>query len=302
MSSPAKSAAQPPIIQTELFVPTVAEWPVKDDLGSMEFPIFSLTKKKDASIRDYHNAQTGKRVRIMPSVLGAATMFDKDLLLFIGSQIMEARRQGLAISRQVKIDVYQFLTGTSKSTGGKAYELILDMLRRLKGTTIETNIKTGQVEQTHGFGIIEDYKVDRYTKNGKGVLDATVTISEWLYNALIHYEVLTLDREYFQLGQALERRLYELARKHAGEKPLWKCDIDLLRTKTGTTQDLRRFRSELRSIIERDSIPKYAMALDTQPKQHKVVFYTRNTKALLAELSRTDNFDWFEKLERSPSS
>ncbi len=287
-----------PAVQTELFPANILEWPVKDDLASMEFPLFSLSKNHDTKIREYENAITKKKVRVTPSVMGAATVFDKDLLLYIGSQLIEGRQSGLAISRRVKVDTYAFLTGTERDPGGNAYENMLDMLRRLKGTTIETNIVTGGVEQTRGFGWIEDYEVIRRGKTGKGVLEVVVTVSEWLYNALLNFEVLTIDRRYFQLGQALERRMYELARKHTGEKAYWKCDIEILRQKSGSSQSLRHFRAEVRNSIKRDGLPDYRVALDSSKVPQRVVFYTRNNKSLLKELERIDGFEWFEQLER----
>ncbi|MRU27563.1 Replication initiator protein A, partial [Xylella fastidiosa subsp. multiplex] len=276
--------------QTELFAANMLEWPVKDDLASMEFPLFSLSKRPDTKIREYISPSTHKRVKVIPSVLGAATVFDKDLLLYIGSQIIEARQMGLPISRTVKIETYAFLTGTERDTGGKAYDNMLDMLRRLKGTMIETNIATGGVEQTRGFGWIEDYEVMRRTKNRKGVQEVIVTVAEWLYKAFLHYEVLTIDRHYFLLRQPLERRLYELARKHTGHKAIWKCDIEIMRQKSGSVQTLHHFRSDVRNIIENDALPHYRVALDTSGKPHRIVFYTRNSKTLMKELERLDGF------------
>lgn len=284
--------------QGELFVAALPETSIKDDLATMEFPIFSLAKKKDTQIRQYKQPGTGKSVRITPSVAGAATVFDKDFLLFIGSQLLEAKKNGLPISRTIKVDTYRFLQHTGKSTGGNAYTGILETLRRLKGTTIETNITTGGIEQTEGFGLLEHYIVNRYTSNGKGVLEATVTVSDWLYNAWLHYEVLTLDKQYFTLGQALERRLYELARKHAASKPLWRCDIEKLLAKTGSTQDTRRFRSQVREIIENDSLPDYHVAIDKSRRPQHVVFYTRDRAKLLEALRAESLFDWFSQLER----
>ena len=112
----------------------------------MEFPLFSLSTKPDTSVREYSQPGTNKRVRIIPPVIGAATVFDKDLLLFLGSQIIEARKAGMPISKRVKFDTYDFLTGTSRDPGGNAYSNVLDMLRRLKGTQLETNIVTGVVK------------------------------------------------------------------------------------------------------------------------------------------------------------
>ncbi|WP_205871254.1 replication initiator protein A, partial [Pseudomonas viridiflava] len=119
-----------------------------------------------------------------------------------------------------------------------------------------------------------------------------------MYKALLHYEVLTIDRRYSALRMPLERRLYELARKHVGNKPIWKADIVLMQQKCGSTQDLRYFRADVRKIIKRDSLPDYRMALDTSCKPHKIVFYTRNTKLLSDELVASDKAAWFETLER----
>ena len=108
------------------------------------------------------------------------------------------------------------------------------------------------MRQTEGFSLIDTYKIlsehkrveagyDAETKKTvrrevSRVLRFSVTISEWLYSGLMNYEVLTLDRGYFRLSKSIERRLYEIARKHCGDQPLWKVNIDLLGAKIGTTQ------------------------------------------------------------------
>lgn len=285
-------------IQVKLFSTNITEWQVKDDLASMEFPLFSLSKKPDIKIREYINSKSKKRIRVTPSVLGAATVFDKDLLLYIGSQIIENRKLGLTISRTVKVNTYDFLIRTQRNPSGNAYQSIIDILRRLKGTNIETNIITGKIEQTKGFNLIENYQIIRHGKNKKSALEVIITISEWLYNALLHYEVLTIDKRYFQLRQSLERRLYELARKHSGNKIIWKCDLEILRQKSGTIQALRHFRSEVRNIIKRDTLPDYHIALNTRKNPQQVIFYTRNNKTLTEELHRINGRMWFAQLEK----
>jgi plasmid replication initiation protein len=60
-------------------------------------------------------------------------------------------------------------------------------------------------------------------------------LSDWLYNAILGREVLTLNRHYFRLSGGLERRLYELARKHCGHQVKWTIGVDLLHKKTGST-------------------------------------------------------------------
>lgn len=45
-----------------------------------------------------------------------------------------------------------------------------------------------------------------------------VGLSRWLFNAVQVHEVLTINSDYFRLRKPIERRLYELARKHCGDQ------------------------------------------------------------------------------------
>ena len=67
------------------------------------------------------------------------------------------------------------------------------------------------------------------------MLDLEVTLSDWVFNAIAGDDVLTLNRRYFQLRKPLERRLYELARKQCGTQPEWKCGLEKLQARTGST-------------------------------------------------------------------
>ena len=301
--------------QGELFACELANWTIKDDLTSMEFPLFSLAKQKDTNTREYRRGN--RSVRIIPSTVGAATVFDKDLLIYVGSQIVEARKQGKPVSRTVQVDSSAFLIGTARSDGGASFDRIIDMLRRLRGTTVETNIPTGKdkITQTDGFAMIDSFRIlsqktrkitQKNKKTGRAeevdverVFSFTVTLSEWLYNGLMNYEVLTLDPGYFKLTSAIQRRLYEIARKHCGDQPLWKINIDLLAEKIGTTRERYKVREEIRNAIKENALPDYRIALDTSVSPDVVVFYTRNAFRLSMELIAKKATTWFQGLERS---
>ena len=297
--------------QGDLFRCDITNWPVKDDIASMEFPIFSLSKNKDLESREYRRGN--RVVKIIPSGVGAATVFDKDLLLYVASQLIEAKNQGRPISRTVVIDSCDFLVGTERGDGRASFERIVDLLDRLRGTTIQTNIETGGVTQTEGFGMIDNYKIisekkrtekqvgergKEVTRHISRVLQFSVTISEWLYNGLVNFEVLTMDRSYFRLTSSIERRLYEIARKHCGDQGLWKINIDLLMEKVGTKVSRAKFREELRLTMMKDSLPEYRLALDTRAKPDDVVFYSRNSGKLAKQLIAQSLSAWFSILER----
>src|SRR5690606_16056581 len=69
----------------------------KDDMGSMEHPMFSLATRPDRRILRY--AHNGIRIEVVPSVKGLATIHDKDVLIYCISQLMAALNAGLPVSR-----------------------------------------------------------------------------------------------------------------------------------------------------------------------------------------------------------
>jgi plasmid replication initiation protein len=265
----------------DFFVADILDWALKDDRHSMEHPMFSLSKKRDHRVRHYeHN---GNSVTIKPGADGLATIWDKDILIYAVSQLIEGINQDREPSRVVRMTAYDLLVSTNRHTGGGDYEQLTEALRRLSGTRIETNIMTNGERIRHGFGLIDEWRViEKNPANGR-MMAMELTLSRWLYNAVIAREVLTLNRDYFRLGGALERRLYELARKHCGQQARWTISMELLHKKSGSTDLLKRFRAAVKRLILADSLPQYRMVYDANSDQ--VTFYTKDAKKLAKSLA-----------------
>ena len=231
----------------------------KDDLASMEHPLFSLATRPDLSILNYrHN---GVEIEVIPSVKGRATIHDKDILIYCTSQLMAALNAGRQVARTLHLRAHDLLLATNRETSGDAYRRLREAFERLAGTRISTNLVQGELEITRGFGLIEDWEIVRKTRGGR-MIQVRVTLSEWLYAAITSKSVLTLSRDYFGLRRPLERRLYELARKHCGRQPEWRVSLEVLQKKAGSNSPRRVFRAMLRDVIETDHIPDYALRLD----------------------------------------
>jgi plasmid replication initiation protein len=71
--------------------------------------------------------------------------------------------------------------------------------------------------------------------------------------------VLTLSRDYFSLRKTLERRIYELARKHCGRQRVWRVSVEVLLKKSGSTSPRRVFRAMMREMIKADKLPDYQL-------------------------------------------
>jgi plasmid replication initiation protein len=257
--------------QGDLFICDVADAALKDLIPQMEHPFYSLSKKPDTAIRKYeHN---GNWLQIVPSVKGLATIYDKDILIYCISQIMEKLKRQEKVSQRVKITSYDLLVFTNRGTSGRDYDALCEAIDRLAGTRITTNIRTGDEEQRDSFGLIDAASIRR--KHGlDGRLQwVEIKPSDWVFNAIRGQEVLTLHRDYFRLGKPLERRIYELARKHCGRQSTWQISLETLLKKSGSQSSMKRFRQHVKEIAVHDHLPDYRLVFDETTDN--VTFFNR---------------------------
>ena len=254
----------------DFFVCDIFEASPKGDLATMEHPFFSLSTKPDRTIRHYMRGDVA--VTVTPSVRGRATIHDKDILIYCVSQLMAALNAGRMISRKLTLTAHDLLLATRRDTGGDSYARLRDAFERLAGTRITTNIVTGEEETTSGFGLIEAWEIVRKTRGGR-MISVTVTLSDWLFRAVTAKSVLTLSRDYFSLRKPLERRIYELARKHCGNQREWRVSVATLHEKAGSDAPVRVFRAAVRRMIQADPLPDYELVED----DGDVIRFTRRT-------------------------
>ena len=71
----------------------------------------------------------------------------------------------------------------------------------------------------------------------------TITLSKWVFDGLMGDKtLLTLHPDYFTLQGGLERAIYRIARKHAGDQPKgWTCRVSVLHEKSGSDSPLKQF-------------------------------------------------------------
>ena len=264
--------------QKDFFSADIVDCAFKDDQASMEAPIFSLATKEDLKIWKWVSVDGLRSVEVAPSIYGRATIHDKDVLIYCASQLTDAINHNQPISRTIRFTAYNFLVATNRATRGDDYDRLLTTLQRLKGTTITTNIETGKRRpRADVFGLIDSASMVKDPNNDARMVGIEITLSEWLYNAIQAQEVLTLHKDYFRLRKPLERRLYEIARKHVGKQPTWKIGLKSLKEKSGSTQKLlRRFRAEILKIIEADTLPEYQMHI----VDHDFVEFSQRKTAL----------------------
>lgn len=262
--------------QKDFFVCDIFDAAPKGDIASMAHPIFSLSTKPDHQARRYEDVSGKNYVVVRPSPDGLATIHDRDVLIYCISQVIAAINEGREVQRVVRLKAYDLLRATNRVTDGRGYKALRAALLRLQGTQIETNITTGGTEQLDIFSIIDRARIVRETRDGR-MQEIEVELSDWVFNAIRAQEVLTLHRNYFRLRKPLERRLYELARKHCGRQKQWRISLPVLQRKCGSTSTMREFRRLIGVIVEQDQahahMPDYALRME----EEMIIFENRGT-------------------------
>lgn len=265
--------------QCDFFIADILDASPKDDTASMEHPLFAL-RAGNHKVRSYQHGDVTLVVK--PGHDGCATIHDKDIWIYCISQLMESINRGKnSISRVVRFTAYDFLVSTNRDTSGRAYQRMGDALARLSGTRIETNIETKGKRERRGFGLIDSWSVIERDLDNR-MIAVEVTLPEWLYRSVESKHVLTLNRDYFRLRKPLNRRIYELARKHCGAQSKWSVSLPTLHLKSGSQDKRFKFRAAVKELAEENALPDYRVIFN--PENDLVTFYSRKSKGGQAQL------------------
>jgi plasmid replication initiation protein len=262
----------------DLFVADIWTWSLKNDQASMEHPMFSLSKNPDCEPRRYeHN---GNSITISPNACGHLTIWDKDVLIYCCSQLIAGMKEGREPQQVIRITAYDFLVSTNRMTNNHGYDRLQMALNRLAGVLINTDIRTGGRRTREEFGIIDWWRIVERSPVDLRMVGIEIKLSDWLYRAVLSHEVLTLHRDYFRLDGGLERRVYELCRKHCGNQATWSICLELLHKKSGSRAPMRNFRIAIRKLAEANHLPEYRLRFSGD----KLTVYNRTHKGGLREL------------------
>lgn len=252
--------------QFDLFLPYLADMPLRDQREMMERPFFSLAKSKRVKPIDYKSPDGKLWVHVSANPdYGMATIWDADILIYCASVLADMARRGRNdIPRKLHLMPYDLLRAIGRPTTGRAYELLGQSLDRLVATTIKTNIRAENRREAT-FSWLDGWTqlVDEKTERSRGM---TIELSSWFYEGvLMTGGVLSIDRAYFDLTGGRERWLYKVARKHAGGagEAGFAISMPTLFEKSGAEGQYRRFKFEIAKIAERDELPGYTLSLET---------------------------------------
>jgi plasmid replication initiation protein len=224
---------------------------VKGDRYSMVHSFFLIDKRPRRDVMTYSDGLT--EIIIDGTKFGIATVYDKDILIYAASLLVERKNRGDTPSPILVFTAHDLCRIWGIEPGGGNYQRIKGALERLRYTFITTNVETGGCGAEGAFSWLSEYHI-AYERDahGKKVMRAIrIILCDWLYRAIqIDNKILTYHRGYFKLG-GLERRLYEIARAHCGadaQRKGFRINIEKLRRRIGSSTGLKQFKHKLLEI------------------------------------------------------
>lgn len=251
-----RGAGHPPLAAVETDSPLEGQISGQTDL--MAYPFFGLSKTP--ARRAIKFVEGAVSVEVRPSEKGVATIYDKEILIYLASLAIDRLERGETFDGVLTFTAYDFfkLAGLSGASG-KNYQRLAASLDRLQGTQVRTTIETGGVNIDGWFSWISEAQI-LFTRDSKGQKRARafrVRITDWLVRAIVaDGSVLSYDRSYFALS-AIERRVYEIARAGCPRGEPMVIGLNTLRQRVGVTSPLKKFRQLLTQIAEKDDLPAY---------------------------------------------
>lgn len=238
---------------------------LRDAQDLMAYPFFSLAKSPRTVPIRFEAGGVSLTVEGVPEH-GIATIWDADVLIWAASQIVQAKKEGIAPSRLMVATPYEILRFAQRGTGRSDYLALRAALDRLQSTTVATTLRQRErpngAKRTHRFSWINEWK--EYIRPDGRSDGIELILADWFFTGVMDEAlVLTLDPTYFRLSGGIERWLYRLVRKHGGRQPGgWRFDMRHLYLKSGALQRYRDFAAHVRGLAQRHALPGYRLFIE----------------------------------------
>ena len=237
----------------------------KDDMGSMEHPILLAGHEAGHPASGEYEHNGDRWVEVVPSVKGLATIYDKDILIYCISQLIAKMNAGDPPSPYVRIvakDLLVFANRIGRRQGLRA----AGRSPRPPGRHPHPH----QHQDRRRAGSHEGLRPDRIVQSSADPTRPAACLeiaSSCRIGCSARSSAGGADpapRLFPAAASRIERRVYEMARKHCGKQDSWKISLELLKLKCGSRAPLKGFRHDIKQLAKGDHLPDYCVSVDDE--------------------------------------
>ena len=215
----------------------------------MNWPWFNLAKTPRAAPIRYQGRRHSVLVTPAPGASAIATIWDADILFWATSQLIQAQDEKLRVAPRLIVPARRILRFLGRDTGHSQYERLAAALERLAASEVTTTVGTLSDRP------VRFHWIEAWQQTEDGIL---LTLPEWLLDAVRRRRVLAIDPGYFTLTGGVQRWLWLLARKHAGQQSTgWRISFDALHARSGSATRHCHFVAALRRIAQSGRLLTY---------------------------------------------
>lgn len=247
--------------------------PARDIMNLMDSPFLALSKNRKKPIIYESLDGTRKTIISCHSNHYLASIYDWDIIVFVAGKIQEILNSMSDIPpRTITIPRHEILKALHKHNVNTQQKELEKSLHRLKRTAIDTTIHNEDGRYKSDFGFIDSWD---YTER-KDKREIRITLSQWLYDLICTKgALLKVDNAYFDITSGLKKFLYRTARKCVGLQESWEFSTSTLHEKSGSEQEFKKFKSDLKYAVLDNDLPEYTVKWVIKGKQTYVVFGRR---------------------------
>lgn len=269
---------------------TISKGPVRDVMNLMDTPFLALSKNRKKPIT-YESPDGTRKTKISAhSECFLASIYDWDIILFVAGMIQEIINNGSDIPpRTITIPRHEILKALHKHNVNTQQKELENSLHRLRRTAIDTTICNENGRYKSDFGFIDSWE---YTER-KDKKEIKITLSQWLYDLICTKgALLKVDTSYFEITSGLKKFLYRTARKCVGHnKEDWQISLESIYEKSGSEQEFKKFKSDLKRAVFDNDIPEYSMEW-IETNKRVIIFFKKKAKVhqiddLVGEVDKT---------------
>jgi|TARA_R110002049_G_scaffold308941_2_gene515089 plasmid replication initiation protein len=288
MTTQARLPVQPDLLASAMHLPTI-----KNDIDIISMPFYSIeksTRTKPIVFNYKYSGGTHVQFIIKGTSDGIATIYDKDIILYLHSVLVDRMNRNEPVSPLVEFTAHDFLKWANRGTGKTDYLRLEAALKRLHGTVISGNFTARDESMESGVHYIESFEFKRVnTKRGRVLSSIVVQLSTWTFAKLTEAgRYISMDKRYLEIQGGIERRLYEIATRHVGrEKHRFEINLQSLHEWIGSQAPVRKLKANIKRIIEDDSLPGYKLRIDSPSARAaavrtKIIFLRDNPRLVAA--------------------
>lgn len=227
-----------------------------NDPRFMAWSFFAIDSKNNKNSVKFETQEI--IIEASPSPIGRATQEDKAFLIYLISHMKDELECGVYPNQKIRVTAYDYFKKTNKPFTGYYYEKFNEMMTRLQGTNIYTNIEMGGEGIDEWFSWLKSVKV-HYLKNKNGHKSVNVfevELCDWLYNGVVGDQTfIGYSTEYFDMSPIMQR-LYEIARVDKANQ-FFKIPFLYLRDLVGSTGSPKNFKTALHACKDNRILSDY---------------------------------------------